>query len=216
MKVQIKRMLKDAGFNGRVYFRKASEFGTPDDFGPAIHRRWIDPQYETDEIMHSVERDGFEAVVIYLEPKSYYRHKANLENPKHIWDKQQINGLRKGLGYCGNWSQPAKEELTETLQRTEYHFNISKEQTQFGIEWLRRTQFRLDGKIRAGAFIGVREAKIIQNFKRFEFVGLRFIRVSPCQTDTAPIYRTIARNGEYFDYSCSPMGGFGAAYEVVA
>lgn len=165
MKQLIKRMLKDAGYTGRINFRRSDQFGTPDDFGPAIHRRWIDPTYETEEIMYSVDRDGFSAVVIYIEPASYYRHRANLENPKHVWDKQQINGLRKGLGYCGSWSKPAKEYLHEELQRNNYAFKISKEQSKFGIEWLKRTQFKL--------------------------------------------------NGESFDYSCSPMGGFGAAYEVV-
>lgn len=215
MKTNIKKMLRKAGFTGAIHFRKAEAFGTPDDFGPAIHRRWLDPAYETEEIMHSVERDGFNTVVLYLEPASYYRHRSNLENPKHVWLLSEINGLRKRLGYCSNWSQTAKEELREELQRNDYSFKISKEQSQFGIEWLRRTQFKLNGELRAGAFIGEREAKIIKSFKRFEFIGLRFIYVSPYQTETAPIYRTFAKNGDYFDYSCSPMGGFGATYEVI-
>lgn len=215
MKQAIKNQLRKAGFKGAIHFRKAAEFGKPDSFGPAIHRRWIDASYDLDDVMSSVDRDGFDTVVIYLEPTSFYIHKSNLENPKHIWHKSEINGLRKGLGYCGSWSDVAKQDLIEDLQRNTYAFKIAKEQSDFGIEWLRRTQFKLNGGIRAGAFIGEREANIIKKFKRFEFVGLRFIYVSPYQTDTAPIYRTYAKDGSYFDYSCSPMGGFGASYEVV-
>lgn len=215
MKQSIKSQLRKAGYVGAIHFRKANEFGTPDNFGPAIHRRWIDSQYDCDAIIELVDRDNFETVVIYLEPVSFYTHRANLDNPKHVWCKSEINGLRKGLGYCGSWSDAAKQELIEELQRNTYSFKISKDQSDFGIEWLKRTQFKLNGEIRAGAFIGEREAKVIQKFKRFEFVGLRFIYVSPYQTDSAPIYRTIARDGSSFDYSCSPMGGFGACYEVV-
>lgn len=65
---EIKQMLRDAGFEGRIHFRSHREFGKPDNFGPAIHRRWIDPNYEVQEIMHSVERDLFDTVVLYLEP----------------------------------------------------------------------------------------------------------------------------------------------------
>jgi len=215
MKQAIKKMLTSAGFNGRIVFRKSKEFGTADSYGPAIHRRWIDAEYEAREILDSVERDGFETVVIYLEPNSYYTYLAKLNNPKAVWTKGEINGLRKGLGYCGPWSDVAKEELSQTIKTTEFNFKITKDQSKFGVDWLKRTQFRLDGRLRASAFIGEREASIIKNFKEFRFIGLRFIYVSPYQTDTAPVYRTISKSGDYFDYSCAPMGGFGAAYEVV-
>lgn len=216
----VKKLLRDKGFEGKVIGRKAHEFGTHDGSGPAIHRRILDDiEYDVDEIMYSVERDGFETVVCYLEPKSYYYYINILNDQKHTWTEGEINGLRKQLGYCSNWSKVAREELVEDISRNGmYDCKITREQTKFGLDWLKRKQFRLDGRIRAGAFIGEREAKIIRSFKKFEFVGLDFMSINPytgAPQAVAPLYRCVAKNGESFTYRVSPML-FGSQYEVVS
>lgn len=218
-RTKVKQLLRASGFTGSIHFRKHTEFGTPDSFGSAIHRRWIGSG-NCDEINYRQDRDGFEAVVIYLEPKSYYETVARLHNPKHVWLEGQINGLRRNLGYCTNWSQAAAEQLRDDIRRMNFPaFKISKEQTKFGLEWLKRTQFKLNGELRANAFITENEANIIKNFARFEFVGLRFDAVNPytnAPQAVLPIYRTIARNKKSFTYVVNPMGwGRMPKYEVV-
>lgn len=218
-RTQIKKMLKAAGFNGRVVFRKHGEFGTPDSNGPAIHYRWI--QCNVHEIADHAHCDNFKTVVIYMEPASYYRYRELISNPKHVWTEGEINGLRKCLGYCTNWSSVARSEFTEDIQRMTFPaFKITPEQTRFGLEWLKRTQFKKNGELRASAFIGSREASILRRFKRFEFVGLDFMPPNPytgIPEAVAPLYRAVARNGDSFTYRVCPMHtGFGANYEVIS
>lgn len=220
-KTLVKKAMKEAGFEGRLYFRKSKEFGTPDNYGPAIHRRLIDLNYDLSDVMHSVERDGFETVVFYVEPKSYYFYRHLFSLKKHVWTKSEINGLRKGLGFCSPWSKVAKEEFAQDIMRMDFAYSITKEQTAFGIEWLKNTQFNRHGRLRAAktTFIGEREAAIIRTFKRFEFTGLRFQdynQYSQSYQNISPIYRVISKSGESFEYSCTPMGRYGACYEVVS
>lgn len=219
-KTIVKAKLKEFGFTGRIVFRKHNEFGQPDDCGPAIHRRLLSLESDCSEVVNCADRDGFDTVVLYMEPKSYYLALENLTDAKHVWTEGEINGLRRNLGYCTNWSKVAAEDVREEILRNGMpEFRITKEQTKFGLSWLKRTQWKLNGELRAGAFIGVREARIIKNFARFEFVGLEFVSVNPYTgfpQCIAPLYKTIAKNGESFTYRVSPMGGFGACYEVVS
>lgn len=208
MKNEIKKQLRKAGFKGSVYFRKQTEFGTPDTFGPAIHRRWIDPQHEIEEILYDADRDGFDTVVIYLEPASYYRYRQLLTKKSHIWTKSEIDGLRKQMGYCSGCSQPARDELIRDCGT--FDFKITREQTAFGLQWLRETQFKKSGELRAGAFIGRHEAKIIKTFKEFRFVGIHFENFnqwSQCWQTISPVYAVISKDGSSFEYAAHAFNG---------
>lgn len=219
-RTQVKHELKQRGFTGKVHFRKTDEFGQPDTFGPAIHRRLIDINYDLDNAAEDAERDNLETVVIYLEPKSFYYYRRLFTLKRHAWSLGEINGLRKGLGYCSPWSRVAKQEFTQDLMRIEFSFPITKEQTKFGINWLKTTQFNQHGNLRAAktTFIGDREAAIIRTFKRFEFVALRFLDYSDytgVYQTILPVYRVISKSSDSFEYSCNPMGRYEKQYQVM-
>lgn len=82
---------------------------------------------------------------------------------------------------------------------------ISREQTEFGKQWLKNYFFKKDGKPRSGKAtedIGEHELKIAKAVSRFEFVGILLIKNQWGDVNGAlPIYRTYNRKGEYFDYS---------------
>lgn len=71
-------------------------------------------------------------------------------------------------------------------------WRITPEQTQKGLNWLQKNRRR---KILKNAF-GPAEWRILDNFSRFKFVGLRWL----WNRHSSPVYRVVAKNGGYFDY----------------
>lgn len=211
-KTDIKRALRDAGFKGQVHFRDHAEFGCACDVGPAIHRRLLDIDYDIECVVDQALRDGFETVVLYFEPKSYYHYRAILNDKAHVWSEGEINGLRKGLGYCSNWSKCAREELIDDIRRMDIEARVTDEQSQKGLDWLYKTQFTKRGEIRfrKHAFIGERELEVLKDFEKFTFQGLRFQDFNP-YTSTyqtiSPVYGVHGKSGGYFEYSANAFRG---------
>lgn len=214
MRNLVKQKLKKLGFKGKITFKRHNKFNSNLGYGPAIHMRLVDLDYDLNEVMHSHNRDGFNEVVFYLENKSHYEMRERLENKKHVWSEGEINSLRKNLGYCSNWSEYARETLIDDyFRRGDMHcFNITKEQSKKGIDWLKSSQLKKNGQLRAAksTFLTENEAEIIKNFKKFQFIGLEFSSYNPYSKShqlIRPIYRTIAKNGDYFDYASSAFNG---------
>lgn len=139
---------------------------------------------------------------------------------KKVWTKQEILGVAHALTALDQGSSRAEnmdEEMKYLLHELLGMFSegtqidITSDQSQQGIDWLRKNVVNSKGQLRDTGM--VREAgfdqesvHIIQNFQRFELVGFHNDERSHSY---APIYRTIASDGKYFDYSVS--GGWGGA-----
>lgn len=143
------------------------------------------------------------------------------------YEKSQINGLTKkiaGLRYgsAGSGRDAAWERIFKFAESVGLKVGycgpyygerldfvkprkITKDQTDFGKQWLKEFFFKQDGTPRKGKRtenISHRVLSIAKGVSRFEFVGVAVLASSgwwPCQT--VPIYRAYNRKGEYFDYS---------------
>lgn len=91
-------------------------------------------------------------------------------------------------------------------------WNITGEQTTQGLNWLRRPRLM--------KFLEERDLAVIHNFSRFLFVGFEiedktrypgFPRI-----EARPVYRVIAKNGAWFDYSSSPWQSGQESFTILA
>jgi hypothetical protein len=131
------------------------------------------------------------------------------------FSEQDICSFRKALnGYSrSSLNREDREKLLELFERRA-PYRISREQTLKGIAWLQRYCFKLDGSPRKRKDSPFESAhlEVIRNFSRFEFVGLKDLRAdNPYSLSLnfhqyIPIYRVIARDGSYFDYSPATWG----------
>ena len=84
-------------------------------------------------------------------------------------------------------------------------FDITKEHSDIGIEYLRKTFFKKNGDPRRAAFDDLtdHDINVLRNFKKFKFDGFDLYRphFQDSQYDQYEIiYRVIAKNGDWFDY----------------
>lgn len=84
-------------------------------------------------------------------------------------------------------------------------FDLTQEQTDFGIEWLHNFLFTGSGKLRQGKCVGDfdnHEALVIRNFSGFQLVGLKeHYNGIGTVVMYSPIYRTYDKLGNWFDYA---------------
>lgn len=138
---------------------------------------------------------------------------------KKMWSKQEILGVAHRMsdldrGYKkDSMDEEFKYILHELLGMFEEGktVDISPDQTAQGIAWLKKNVLNAKGELRDTGM--VREAgftqehaEIIKDFDKFELVGFKHDGQSHIYT---PIYRTIAKSGDHFDYSVG--GGWGGA-----
>ncbi len=95
-------------------------------------------------------------------------------------------------------------ELEDRIQKRG-GIKITQDQTNKGITWLTNKAFKLNGLPRKSSPFGELENHIINNFKRFEFVGL-FNLSDNNYSNYMPIYRVIDTHGHYFDYTAVSWG----------
>jgi hypothetical protein len=88
-------------------------------------------------------------------------------------------------------------------------YNITKDQSDFGIDWLKRIILNKKEQLRnskqAADFREV-DAEIIRDFAKFEFVGFEENCYGYGNSHYTPIYRTIGKDGRYFDYTVGHWG----------
>ena len=205
-KREIRRQLKTLGakvvFIQRRDFRKDALLDNP-----SLVYHITDIEYDLDEIKYTVERDGFDLVHILLEPKSYYTYYEKLTSDQPLqWTEGEINYFRKSMGYCSTWSVEAREEVARYLNHENINFQITEEQSEKGIDWLLSSQLKKSGEIRKAktVFIDESDVDILKNFSHFRLVGFQGIDYSLFSGgyyNYAPVYRCIAKNGDYFDYN---------------
>lgn len=149
--------------------------------------------------------------------KTIGKYSAKLQRKHAQWTKSEIGGLTKMLNSIRFDSGRRPEEITEALYdlqglcasdygSAQFSHRITEEQSAFGIEWLRRAMITKRGQPSAmlkRAADGREETimHVIQTFKEFRFIGVLIHRSPYGMEFHTPIYRTIARDGSYFDYS---------------
>lgn len=114
------------------------------------------------------------------------------------WGEKEVVYFRRALGLAGMKDRDKALELRfyfdEVMPFDGY--NITVEHQQKGINYLRDNTFKKNGQLRKNNIFGQSEIDIINNYKEFKFVGLIDVRGY-----YLPIYRCIAENGDYFDYT---------------
>jgi hypothetical protein len=145
--------------------------------------------------------------------KTEQKYKNMIVEPNRVWTETEIISFRSFV----NTKNRQRPEINKMLIRLFHemidqhgNYGLTPSQQIKGIQWLKRTQLKRDGSIREAktTFIGLREKYVIDNFLRFEMIGLRDISQSPYSSFTyyVPIYRCIAHDGAAFEYSASQSG----------
>lgn len=141
--------------------------------------------------------------------KSYNKW-TNLIINKLKWEnapftESEVIYLRKAIGPSGlkdrDLAYDLSQHFTDLMPRDGY--NITLEHQQKGIDYLRDNTFKKSGKLRKNNIFNEYCINILNNYKEFKFVGLHeqvnFYGYS--SGHVLPIYRCIAEDGTYFDYT---------------
>jgi hypothetical protein len=135
---------------------------------------------------------------------------------QRVWQKSEINAVIKALqrinfsdSLNSNEFQFKHADLLAACHYQEgnesgpFEHSITKEQSDYGLEYLKRRYFKLNGTARRQCPFNLRQQAIIMHaFKEFKFVGFYEHRNdSGMYVGYTPVYRVHANNGEYFDYS---------------
>lgn len=130
---------------------------------------------------------------------SYYK----LINQK-TWNKSDVQRMCTALNSL-RFSKNEKRiyELSkwrELFDAKGLEYKLTPEHTKQGIEYLRNYSWTTKGVKRKGCQFGYRELAILNEFKRFAFVGFHeeYNRLGMVLYHI--IYRVYAKNGAYFDY----------------
>lgn len=128
---------------------------------------------------------------------------------QQLWTKSDIGAFAKLLNSCRRSSKERQTQIMELWNKLETRANnktysITLEQSQFGIEYLNKLCFTSKGKNRNSKQVQdfmESDFDIVRNFHHFEFVGFHELS-NMYSSHYAPIYRTVAKDGTYFDYVC--------------
>ena len=134
------------------------------------------------------------------------------ELSKSVITKNEINAISKFINSL-RFSEPAQsdkslgEYFLNIISEKKSGYKLEKNQTDFGIKWLKGRYFKLDGTPRKqaehdfGTYDQDRYFDIIKNFKEFRFIGYRAEWQCGCNTYLTPVYKVISKNGDSFTYS---------------
>lgn len=151
--------------------------------------------------------------------KTFRKYEAILLAKRPL-TKSEILGLAWALNGAKrvNLLYPHRVVLTALINRRAER-PIAKELSTFGVQWLRKKAFKLNGEPRQGKTqpFGDRELKIIKGFSKYRWVGFHntqedYGNFNGCKSLT-PIWRCYDRKGNYFDYYV--RGGFREAEVVI-
>lgn len=123
-------------------------------------------------------------------------------------DETSITFFRKAIGLSSSLAPELRAQLLEEFMyqvQHDNHIQISSQQSVKGILWLKDWAYTKGYKVRKQAIEhehGERIIAVINNFEKFEFIGLHSNNPNRNFWDNwyHPIYRCISKNGLYFDY----------------
>jgi hypothetical protein len=119
-----------------------------------------------------------------------------------VWTKGDILAFAKMLNSIRWSSKERQNDILELWGDMKDEYQITKEQSNFGIKWLNEVLFKKDGTNRNNKMtqdFREKDFDIVRNFKEFKFVGYDEA-VNGFNSHYSPIYRCIDVNGNYFDY----------------
>lgn len=134
--------------------------------------------------------------------------KHNTAIQKSMLTKSEIGAICKLMNSMRYSSEERRKQIWDLYSRITETYKITEEQTQIGIEWLLKNLFTAKGKERETKLtqdFGSRDFDIVRNFAYFEFVGFQE-HSNGYGSHWTPIYRTVAKNGEWFDYTAIHWG----------
>ena len=148
-------------------------------------------------------------IVTYTKPlsKTCKKYLGLIKGRK--FTKIEIQSFRKALNGSSTISLDEQNLLKDEFYKaveSKRPINITKEQTDFGISWLRNKAFRLNGQSRTSSPFRSREEYVIKNFKKFEFCGLYNASTNSFNC-YIPVFKVIAKDGSSFEYTI--YGGYG-------
>ena len=155
----------------------------------------------------------FKQVLSYSQRKTLARY-LELIIEKDVWTKQEIQSFKNAVA-ATRWDKKSLKseivlDLLDKLNERDRPIFITEEQTDFGIDWLRKTLLTSSGKLRNTGLVRnslLREyhIEIIKNFSHFEFLGYS-VQDYRCYSIGSPVYRVVSKFGNYFTYSYN--GGY--------
>lgn len=135
-----------------------------------------------------------------MHTKSYKKWLARVRDTKTPWTENEIIYFRKAIAR-GDMDYRVALRLEFGDYSGDTGYKITKEQSEKGRNYLLTNSLKKDGTKRKGCKLGERELDILRNLKEHRLVGLfENSGLHNPYTYTLPIYRAIARNGEYFEY----------------
>ena len=125
-----------------------------------------------------------------------------------VLTQSDIRSLKIMLGFCTPFEGFDQKEALNNMIKSCNGFDITKEHSDIGIEYLTKTFFKKNGDPRQAAFDDLtdHDINILRNFKKFKFIGFEVNRLNHniFNNNTNQcfeiVYRVIAKNGDYFDY----------------
>lgn len=125
------------------------------------------------------------------------------------WTKGDILAFAKMMNSFRFSSPERRIEITALHEALYEHiednggYAITEEQSHFGIQWLKDRILTKSGKPSKSKFAADfrdYDVFVIKDFQRFEFMGF-YANEYTFNTHYTPIYRTIGKDGRYFDYT---------------
>lgn len=133
--------------------------------------------------------------------------------------KQEVNSMRKALGYCSKLPQEEKQNILnamETMTNKTLGIKITEEHTQQGINFLKRTAFTSKGIPRNTKDypFNDHDLNILRNFKEFRLVGFEenTNTYSGMVMSYESQWKVKAKNGDSFTYVCGHWGKLQVIY----
>lgn len=147
--------------------------------------------------------------------KTAAKHLANYKKVSRVWKKSEIGAVIKLLNSKNFHGVSGDMAVVGAIENLESYFEyghaeerkITREQSKYGIDYLRSRYFKKTGEPRKGCPFGTREIAILKSFSKFRWVGLR-----PHQNAYGsyrwhtPVYRVYSKDGSYFDYTAVHWG----------
>src|ERR1043165_3775412 len=147
--------------------------------------------------------------------------KANVKLQKSriaqkVWTKSDIGAFGKMLNSYRFASLERRAQIMELWSELGYDYDITEEQSQFGINWLKALLFTKRGKRSTNKKIAdfiERDFQVVENFSYFKFVGFHETCGYGGCSYYSPIYRAVSKDGRYFEYTMS--GGHWGVPEII-
>lgn len=121
----------------------------------------------------------------------------------HVWTENEIIYFRKYINGSSPLNAYDAQGLIDAVDGKVYR--ITEQQSVKGILWLKNQCFTGRGILRRSCPFKTFEVNVISNFREFRFVGLYNVSDNSYR-NYMPIYRCIAKNGDFFDYVAYSFG----------